>query len=561
MGEKGASSGFKFSWLSFLVGLAFAFTFEEIFIRSGSHPVSVTLDANTLDVVAREPELELLLEVEQLRNESNMQQEAIRDTKVRMDKLQNDYNNLDNDFQYSMQIAKMDFYDNDSYCEMVHKSISKVKRECALNIRLAREKSCPCDTYRCPVLYQGNNCNRAVTEVPECLNRWQVPWDRLKELPITLNRESFENLELRNNKKLKFHLFFGNHPITGTVMRLPVNENTVQYFLEHEILNTTDHFRTCALVGSSPDLLQENLGPLIDNHDMVVRFNGAVTKGFENHVGSKTDLRLINWRWMGFREDPAETLLHFDKAAAEPTSGCVLKADCRNSAQTMTNYVNMLKLKEKLNIHTMHPEVMAWLRTNYTSQGFTPTTSTGFQAMLLLSHVCEKVDLYGFTGRGVVKYFNEDKIAREHNEQLSKIKLEMDEHLTPHSVEYASGNPGSRKLLSAEEWSVLDARDVMVDYDEPEGFFAVEDDRQLQKRKKRRPPPPPRWYESGAKTEYLASGESLLLNYERGCQQDLARRGLVTLYDVHAFDLSFLTKDTHKLQHTLEQALSLDEEP
>ena len=51
---------------------------------------------------------------------------------------------------------------------------------------------------------------------------------------------------------------------------------------------------SCALVGSSGQLLYDRLGASIDNHSLVIRFNDAPTEGFEEVVGARTDLRLLN---------------------------------------------------------------------------------------------------------------------------------------------------------------------------------------------------------------------------------------------------------------------------
>lgn len=48
------------------------------------------------------------------------------------------------------------------------------------------------------------------------------------------------------------------------------------------------------LVGSSSNLLNQNLGFKIDKFDVVVRFNRAPVKGFESHVGKTTTYRFIN---------------------------------------------------------------------------------------------------------------------------------------------------------------------------------------------------------------------------------------------------------------------------
>ena len=49
-----------------------------------------------------------------------------------------------------------------------------------------------------------------------------------------------------------------------------------------------------ALVGSSGRLKEESYGELIDTFDEVVRFNRAPTTGFEEMVGSKTTIRVVN---------------------------------------------------------------------------------------------------------------------------------------------------------------------------------------------------------------------------------------------------------------------------
>ena len=49
-----------------------------------------------------------------------------------------------------------------------------------------------------------------------------------------------------------------------------------------------------AVVGSSGNLLGSSLGPFIDSHDVIIRFNGAFTKGYERDVGTRTHIR-IGW--------------------------------------------------------------------------------------------------------------------------------------------------------------------------------------------------------------------------------------------------------------------------
>jgi len=50
----------------------------------------------------------------------------------------------------------------------------------------------------------------------------------------------------------------------------------------------------CSIVGSSGNLLDAEYGNSIDSSDDVIRFNGAVTEGFEAHAGTKTTFRIMN---------------------------------------------------------------------------------------------------------------------------------------------------------------------------------------------------------------------------------------------------------------------------
>jgi hypothetical protein len=51
------------------------------------------------------------------------------------------------------------------------------------------------------------------------------------------------------------------------------------------------------------------LGAAIDAHAAVIRINGAPTVGFEELVGSKTTLRLVNRHHFGFYESDKEVVL------------------------------------------------------------------------------------------------------------------------------------------------------------------------------------------------------------------------------------------------------------
>ena len=49
-----------------------------------------------------------------------------------------------------------------------------------------------------------------------------------------------------------------------------------------------------AIVGASGCLTNSEYGELIDSYDEVIRFNRSPTEGFQQDVGSKTTLRVVN---------------------------------------------------------------------------------------------------------------------------------------------------------------------------------------------------------------------------------------------------------------------------
>ncbi|XP_054270536.1 beta-galactoside alpha-2,6-sialyltransferase 2 [Macrosteles quadrilineatus] len=60
------------------------------------------------------------------------------------------------------------------------------------------------------------------------------------------------------------------------------------------LFGENERYNNCAIVTNAASFLGSNLGPLIDSHDFVLRFNHAPTEGYEADVGSKTSLRMLN---------------------------------------------------------------------------------------------------------------------------------------------------------------------------------------------------------------------------------------------------------------------------
>ncbi|XP_064418453.1 beta-galactoside alpha-2,6-sialyltransferase 1 isoform X2 [Latimeria chalumnae] len=81
----------------------------------------------------------------------------------------------------------------------------------------------------------------------------------------------------------------------------PFNHSSWEKYLPKgtltEELRKLGTLRKCAMVSSAGSIKKSRLGAEIDQHDAVLRFNGAPIEKFQSDVGSKTTIRLINSQW------------------------------------------------------------------------------------------------------------------------------------------------------------------------------------------------------------------------------------------------------------------------
>ncbi|KAM5293436.1 beta-galactoside alpha-2,6-sialyltransferase 1 [Ctenodactylus gundi] len=75
----------------------------------------------------------------------------------------------------------------------------------------------------------------------------------------------------------------------------PFNTSEWEGYLPWENFRTkAGPWRRCAVVSSAGSLRSSHLGEEIDGHDAVLRFNAAPTANFQQDVGTKTTIRLMN---------------------------------------------------------------------------------------------------------------------------------------------------------------------------------------------------------------------------------------------------------------------------
>eukprot|EP00899_Mesostigma_viride_P027661 jgi/Mesvir1/807/Mv17398-RA.1 len=184
---------------------------------------------------------------------------------------------------------------------------------------------------------------------------------------------------------------------------LPVNDTLLKY--------TKQRFTSCAAVGNSGGLLKSKAGDAIDRHDVVLRYNDAVTKGFEQHVGSKTTFRLLNRKWgdalleshNGIVEDePPGGGGHRKKGAGHHRNILLLWR-----AESYHYYGMVRKRYPDETIYLLAPEFLIPSITLYKTvmkrlEGYDITwegvqsAPTGFVGIAFLLQMCQRVDVYGF---------------------------------------------------------------------------------------------------------------------------------------------------------------------
>ncbi|XP_076153832.1 alpha-N-acetylgalactosaminide alpha-2,6-sialyltransferase 2 isoform X3 [Alosa pseudoharengus] len=179
---------------------------------------------------------------------------------------------------------------------------------------------------------------------------------------------------------------------------------------------------TCAVVGNGGILRGSKQGSAIDAHHYVFRLNGAITKGFEEDVGSKTSFygfttnsmknSLRAYRKDGFTQTPQSQELKYIFIPAELRDYVMLKAAIQRSSvpsgedkgDRPTEYFGTKPSVEKFRI--LHPDfityvVKRFLKSRQLKSEFRHLyiPSTGALMLFTALHTCDQVSAYGFITR------------------------------------------------------------------------------------------------------------------------------------------------------------------
>ncbi|KAF7243200.1 Beta-galactoside alpha-2,6-sialyltransferase 1 [Varanus komodoensis] len=161
----------------------------------------------------------------------------------------------------------------------------------------------------------------------------------------------------------------------------------------------------CAVVTSAGSMKSSHLGAEIDGHDGVLRFNGAPTSGFEDDVGKKTTIRLVNSQLITIEEQKFITDAQYNNGILivwdpSPYHADIYKWYYKPDYYFFESYKRYRRKHPEQPFYILNPN-MQWqlwdiLQENSPEDIQPNPPSSGMLGIVLMMNLCDKVDVYEF---------------------------------------------------------------------------------------------------------------------------------------------------------------------
>ncbi|XP_007186031.2 alpha-N-acetylgalactosaminide alpha-2,6-sialyltransferase 2 isoform X2 [Balaenoptera acutorostrata] len=212
--------------------------------------------------------------------------------------------------------------------------------------------------------------------------------------------------------------------IASTLSLLNGSESTRLFTVSRELLPGCIR---CAVVGNGGILNGSRQGQNIDAHDYVFRLNGAVIKGFENDVGTKTSFygftvntmknSLISYSNLGFTSVPQGQDLRYIFIPSDIRDYVMLRSailgvpvpEGPDKGDRPQTYFGPEASASKFKL--LHPDFISYLTERFLKSKWINTKfrdlympSTGALMLLTALHTCDQVSAYGFITSNYQKF-------------------------------------------------------------------------------------------------------------------------------------------------------------
>ncbi|KAL4657892.1 alpha-N-acetylgalactosaminide alpha-2,6-sialyltransferase 2 isoform X1 [Arapaima gigas] len=228
----------------------------------------------------------------------------------------------------------------------------------------------------------------------------------------------------------------------------------------------------CAVVGNGGILKGSGQGQAINSHDFVFRFNGAVTKGFEEDVGTKTNFygfttntmknSLTYYKAAGFTKVPQGPDVHYVFIPSDIRDYVMLAAGIEgvpvvsgvDKGDHPSRYFGPTPALQQFKM--LHPDFVTYIKDKFLmsprlqsvhADKYMP--STGALMLMTALHTCDQVSAYGFITKNYQDF-------SDHYFDVVKRPL----------VFYANHD----MKMEARLWSDLHAHKIMWLYTRPNGM-------------------------------------------------------------------------------------------